>query len=322
VKRPVIEFEEREAEVKDGIKKFGRRIVRHKFSLIMLLPAFVLTFTFAYLPLSGWVLAFTDYRIGQGIFSGKFAGLRYFKRFLFESSDFTYLLRNTLVMNVSAVIVNLIIGVLFSIMIHEIRFKRLSKYLQTVTFFPYFISWVISYSVVWALFAVRSGAINQFLMEGRYIKEGINLLGDPKYSWGLMIFLSMWKFTGYNSVIFLAAISGIPQEEYEAAAIDGAGRFRLIYHITFMNMLPTVAILLIINSGWILSSNLEQFFVFTNSTNMQTMEVLDMYIYKFGLRNLNYSYATAVGILKTIISIGLVWAANFGSKKLNGSSIF
>ncbi|MDR1566395.1 MAG: ABC transporter permease subunit [Treponema sp.] len=302
--------------------RFGKRINRHKFTLVMLLPAFVLTFIFAYVPVSGWVMAFTDYRIGGGLFSGEFAGLRFFKRFLFDSSDFSYLLRNTLVMNVSAVVVNLIIAVVFSIMLHEIRLKGLSKTLQTATFFPYFISWVISYSVVWALFAVRSGAINQFLVEANLVPSGINLLGDPKYSWGLMIFLSMWKHTGYNSVIFLATISGIPHEEYEAAAIDGAGRFRLMYHVTLMNMLPTVAILLIMNSGWVLSSSLEQFFVFSNSTNWETMEVLDMYIYKFGLKNLNYSYATAVGILKTVVSIFLVWAANFGSKKLNGSSIF
>jgi putative aldouronate transport system permease protein len=288
----------------------------------MLLPAFVLTFIFCYLPLTGWSIAFTEYRLGNGQFSGAFTGLRQFRRFLFESADFGYLLRNTLVMNVSAVIINLIVAVLFSIMLQELPLKGLSKALQTVTFFPFFISWVIAYSVVWALFAVRSGAINQFLVGHGIIGTGINILGDPKYSWGLIIVLAMWKWTGYNSVIFLAAISGIPQEEYEAAAIDGAGRFRKMYHITFKNMLPTLAILLIMNSGWILNSNLEEFFVFTNATNLQTMEVLDMYIYKFGLRNLNYSYATAVGILKTFVSIVLVWAANFGSKKISGASIF
>jgi putative aldouronate transport system permease protein len=304
------------------LKVNGTKILRYKFTLLLLLPAFVFTLVFAYLPLGGWVMAFTDYRIGSNMFGNQFVGLRFFKRFLFESSDFGYLLRNTLIMNVSAVIVNLTIAVLFSIMLHELRFKWLSKALQTVTFFPYFMSWVISYSVIYALFAVRSGAVNQFLIELGVIKTGINLMGDPKYSWGLMIFLSMWKWTGYNSVIFLATISGIPHEEYEAAAIDGAGRFRIVYHVTFMNMLPTVAVLLIMNSGWILSSNLEQFFVFTNSTNWQRMEVLDMYIYKFGLRNLNYSYATAVGILKTIVSIILVGLTNWGSKKLSGSAIF
>jgi putative aldouronate transport system permease protein len=270
----------------------------------------------------GWTIAFTDYRISGGLFDGAFIGLKQFGRFIFESADFLPLLRNTLVMNISSVIINLIMAVLFSIMLHELRWKGLSKALQTVTFFPFFISWVIVYSIVWALFAVRSGAINEFLVSEGIISTGINIMGDPKYSWGLIIVLAIWKWTGYNSVIFLAAISGIPQEEYEAAAIDGAGRFRLIYHVTFKNLLPTLSILLIMNSGWVLSSNLEEFFIFTNSTNMETMEVLDMYIYKFGLRNLNLSYATAVGILKTVISVFLVWAANFGSKRLSGSSIF
>lgn len=288
----------------------------------MMLPSLVLTFIFFYLPLSGWVIAFSEYKLGGPLFGNAWVGLKQFKRFLFDSSDFSYLLQNTLVINVSVIFVNIAVAGVFSIVLNDMRRKRMAKTVQTIAFFPYFISWVIAYALVWALFAVRSGSINQFLVGAGAIPSGFNILGDPKYSWGLMIVLSIWKYTGYNTVIFLSAISGIPHEEYEAAAIDGAGRFRRMYYVTFKNMLPSAAILLIMNSGWVLNSNLEQFFVFTNSTNWQRMEVLDMYIYKFGLQSLDYSYATAVGIMKTLVSILLVIGVNFSSKKLNGSAIF
>jgi putative aldouronate transport system permease protein len=298
------------------------RVKRQRHLLLMLAPAFVLTLVFCYMPLAGWVLAFKKFQLGRGIFSGEWTGLLQFKRFLVDGTDFFYLLRNTLVINIVSVVQNIIAAVLFAILLSEVGVKRIAKTVQTVTFFPYFISWVISYSVVWSLLAVNSGAINQFLVAAGVLKKGINVMGDARYSWTFMITLNLWKYVGYNCIIFLAAISGIPQEQYEAAAIDGSGRFGRIWHITLPNLIPTVAILLIMNSGWILNSNLEQFFIFTNSTNWETMEVLDMYIYKFGLKLLDYPYATAVGILKTIVSILLLALVNWGSKRISGSSIF
>lgn len=300
----------------------SQRVKSQKHLLLMLTPAFILVLVLCYLPLSGWVMAFTEYKLGMSMFSGKFTGLLQFKRFFQESSDFINLIKNTLVINVSSVFINLALAVVFAILLSELKGRIFKKAVQTATFFPYFISWVITYSVVWSLFAVRSGAINQLLIDLGIIKRGINLLGDPDYSWGLMIGLNMWKFLGYNSIIFLASINGIGSEEYEAAAIDGANRFQRIRHITLPHLLPTVSILLIMNSGWIFNSNLEQFFIFTNPSNWDTMEVLDMYIYKFGLSMLDYSYATAVGILKTIISLFMLFLVNTASKKLTDSGIF
>lgn len=298
------------------------RVKRQRYLLLMLAPAFILTFIFAYVPLGGWILAFKKFQIGTSIFAGEWTGLLQFKRFFVDGSDFGYLIRNTLVINFVSVIQNLVVAVIFSVCLSEVRKKSIAKTVQTVTFFPYFISWVITYSVVWSLLAVRSGAINQFLIQAGVLRKGINIMGESQYSWPFMIYLNLWKYTGYNCIIFLATISGIPQEQYEAAAIDGASRFGRIWHITIMNLIPTLAILLIMNSGWIFNSNLEQFFIFTNSTNWETMEVLDMYIYKFGLKLLDYPYATAVGILKTGVSVLLLVFVNWGSKKISGSSIF
>jgi putative aldouronate transport system permease protein len=298
------------------------RIKRQRYLLLMLAPAFVLTLVFSYLPLGGWVLAFKKFQLGTSIFSGGWTGLLQFKRFLVDGSDFAYLIRNTLVINIVSVIQNILIAVVFAILLSEVRAKPLAKSVQTVTFFPFFISWVITYSVVWSLLAVRSGAINQFLITAGVLKKGINVMGDARYSWPFMIYLNLWKYTGYNTIIFLATISGIAQEQYEAAAMDGAGRFSRIWFVTLPHIVPTMVILLILNSGWIFNSNLEQFFIFTNSTNQDTMEVLDMYVYKFGLKLLDYPYATAVGILKTSVSVLLLLAVNWVSRKVSGSAIF
>jgi putative aldouronate transport system permease protein len=303
-------------------KPLWTRLKRQRHLLLMLAPAFILTLIFAYVPLAGWVLAFKKFQLGKSIFSGEWTGLLQFRRFFIDSSDFYYLVRNTLVINVVSVVQNLLVAVVFAVLLSEVRKKVVAKAVQSVTFFPYFISWVITYSVVWSLLAVRSGAINQFLIGAGVLKKGINVMGEARYSWPFMIYLNLWKYTGYNCIIFLATISGIPQEQYEAAAIDGAGRFGRIWYITIRHLIPTVAILLIMNSGWIFNSNLEQFFIFTNSTNWETMEVLDMYIYKFGLKLLDYPYATAVGILKTGVSVLLLIIVNWGSKKISGSAIF
>jgi len=303
-------------------RPFWIRVRRQRYLFLMLAPAFLLTLVFAYAPLTGWVLAFTKYKLGYSIFGGQWTGFLQFKRFLVDSSDFGYLIRNTLVINAVSVIQNLIVAVIFAVLLNEVRRQFVAKTVQAVTFFPYFISWVISYSVVWSLLAVRSGAINQFLMATGVLKRGINVMGEPRYAWPLMIYLNLWKYTGYNCIIFLAAIAGIPQEQYEAAAIDGAGRFARIWYITIRHLIPTLAVLLILNSGWIFNSNLEQFFIFTNSTNWENMEVLDMYIYKFGLKLLDYPYATAVGILKTGVSVLMLLVVNWGSKRISGSGIF
>lgn len=297
------------------------RIRQQKWALLMLLPGFLAILFFTYLPLSGWYLAFSDYKLGGSIFGGQWVGLKYFKKILMESSDLEYLVRNTLVMNGVSMLLNIVVALAFAIMLKEFFWKPGAKAVQTVAFFPYFVSWTIIYSVASALLSVNSGAINQALVRAGILSEGWNVLGDAKYSWGLIIVLNLWKTAGYNTVIFLSAIAGIPMEQYEAAALDGAGRIQQITHITLPNLLPTASVLLIMNAGWILNSNLEQFFVFQNATNWSKMEVLDMYIYKFGLKMLDFSYATAMSIIKTIVSILMLLVVNAITKKLNRVSI-
>ena len=290
--------------------------------LLMLLPALSLVFLFSTVPLAGLYIAFTNYRISRGIFGSEFVGLNHFIRFFSFTDDIGHLLSNTLTVNILGIIFNTSLSVLFAILIREIRLRPFAKAVQTVSFFPFFISWAIVYSVVWSLFAMRSGAINIILMDMGVIKSGINLLGDEKYAHGLIIWLGVWKSIGYNSMVYMTAMTGIPAELYEAATVDGAGRFRRIWHITLPGIMPTLSILLIMSMGSILSSGIDFFYVFQNITNWRKMEMFSMYILSRGLQKGDYSYATAVGIMLSIVSIALLTMANYTARKLSDSSIF
>ncbi len=299
-----------------------QRIRRQKWVLLMLLPLLILTIVFSYLPLAGWTMAFTDYNIGDRLFGNPWTGLKQFIRLGTYSSDLARLLRNTVVINFVSVFNNLACALVMTLLLREVKWKFGAKAVQTVTFFPYFVSSVIAYAIINSLFSVNSGAINMALVRAGVVKRGFNFLGDAKYSWGLMILVNLWKYTGYNCVLFMAAAAGIPMDQYESADIDGATRFQKAVYITLPSLLPTAAVLLIMNSGWILNSSLDMFMVFQNTTNMETMEVLDMYIYKYGLKLMDYSYATAAGIAKTAVSLLLLVIVNKTVKKLSGTGIF
>ena len=299
-----------------------QRIRRQKWVLLMLLPLLVLTIIFSYVPLVGWVMAFTDYHIGAPLFGNAWTGLTQFVRLGSYSDDLLRLLRNTVVINFVSVFNNLFCALVLTLLLREVKWRFGAKAVQTVTFFPYFVSAVIAYAIFNGLLSVNSGAINMALVKAGVIKRGINILGDAKYSWPLMIFVNLWKFTGYNCVLFMAAAAGIPMDQYESAEIDGASRFQKAIYITLPSLLPTAAVLLIMNSGWILNSSLDMFMVFQNTTNLETMEVLDMYIYKYGLKRMDYSYATAAGIAKTAVSLLLLVIVNKSVKKLSGTGIF
>lgn len=298
-------------------RRLWTKIRRQKSLLLMLLPAILFTLLFCYAPLSGWYIAFSDYKVGGSMFGGEFAGLKYFRKIFEQSSDIGYLIRNTLVINLSTLFFGLTIAILFALLLKEVRWEMGAKLVQTTSFFPYFISWVITYSVIWSLLAVNSGAINQFLVRIGVLEQGLDFLGNPKYSWALIILLNLWKNTGYNTIIFLSAIAGISSELYEAAAIDGAGRFQQVLYVTLPGILPTASVLLVMNAGWVLNNGLDQFFLFSNTTNWSKMEVLDIYIYKFGLKLLDFPYSTAMGIMKSFVSIALLLIVKWVTDKMN-----
>lgn len=298
------------------------RLWDQKLLYLMLLPLIAAVVVFRYLPMTGWLMAFKHYQLGMNVLDADWAGLYYFKQFFKNTGDALYIIRNTLVINILSITLNLTLSCLTAVLLNELLIKKYKTLVQTSSFFPFFVSWVIAYTLFSAFFAANTGVVNTVLVKLGIIDEGINLLGDKKYSWLLMIIVNIWRSLGYNTVIFLSAITSIDTTQYEAAEIDGAGRIDKIRYITLPGVASTFVVLLIMNSGWIFNVNFEQFYLFTNITNRSTMEVFDMYIYRYGLELLDFSYATAVGVIKTIVSILLLIIVNATSKRLSGKSIY
>lgn len=298
------------------------RLWEQKLLYLMLLPLIAAVVVFRYLPMTGWLMAFKHYQLGMNVLDADWAGLYYFKQFFKNTGDALYIIRNTLVINILSITLNLTLSCLTAVLLNELLIKKYKTLVQTSSFFPFFVSWVIAYTLFSAFFAANTGVVNTVLVKLGIIDEGINLLGDKKYSWLLMIIVNIWRSLGYNTVIFLSAITSIDTTQYEAAEIDGAGRIDKIRYITLPGVASTFVVLLIMNSGWIFNVNFEQFYLFTNITNRSTMEVFDMYIYRYGLELLDFSYATAVGVIKTIVSILLLIIVNATSKRLSGKSIY
>jgi putative aldouronate transport system permease protein len=306
---------------KNNYKLFLSKAKDQRVLILMVLPAFAVYLLCSYIPLMGWSLAFFRYRPGIQLFQNEFIGLKYFIDFFSDTKAAGYLFRNTLCINLISLAAIFLVSIIFSIILREVPIRKLSRSVQMVSLFPFFLSWIIAYSLIYALFGLESGAVNYMLVSLGVIREGIDVLGRPDMAWPLMITLNVWKNMGYYSIIFLSTIVAIPVEEYEAAYIDGAGRLQTIWYITLKNLKQVFFVMLILQSGTIFNSSLEQFFAFTNSQNWDKMITFDMYVYKFGLGRGDYSYGTAVGIVKTLISIILLYTVNGLSKKYAEQSV-
>ena len=303
--------------------KFLRKIVLQKYMHIMLLPSVIIVFIFAYIPMAGIYVGFVDYKLGQPVMSAKWAGLDYFIRFFTDATGVTFnVFRNTISLNIIGIVVGMVFPCLFAILLNELFSSKFKRIVQTITFFPYFLSPIVVYSIVYIFFAVNSGVINQILVDLRIIESGINFLSDPNYAWPTIILTNLWRGFGYSSVIYLAAITGIDPQQYEAAEIDGAGRFNRMRYITLANLKPTINVLLILSIGGLLGSDFGTMFIFTNALNRERMEVFSTYVYRMGLQKLDFSYATAAGLALSLVGLFLTLSANNISKRMTGRAIY
>lgn len=287
--------------------------------LLMAVPFIVFVFAFSYVPLFGWGYAFVDYKAGFSMLESQFVGLKYFRK-LFADKDMLRILRNTLVMSGLGLLTSPL-PVFFAILLNEIRKTRVKKFVQTATTLPNFISWIIIYGIAYGFFS-GSGMVNQLLEALGLSGSQFGLMGDADHTWMFMLALGIWKGLGWSSIIYLAAITGIDQELYDAAKVDGANNWQLICNITIPGVLPTYFVLLLLDISNILSNGFEKYYMFWNSLVSDKIEVLDYYIYKLGFSSGQYSYAVAVGMVKSLIAIVLLFSANGLSKKLRGESIF
>jgi len=304
----------------NSIEKLKTRFLKPKLVLLYsIIPFIILIFVFSYVPLFGWVFSFFDYRPGMPLEKQQFVGLYNFALAFDKFSGFYNALRNTIVLNVLGLIASPL-PIAFAIMLAEIKQKRLSKFIQIVTSLPNFISWILVYSVFFAFFG-NEGFVNSVLGNLGLITNHINLLGDVNAAWYFQTLVGIWKTLGWNAIIYIAAMSGIDQELYSAAEVDGAGRFAKIRHITIPGILPTYIVLLLLAVSNMLSNSFEQYFVFRNQLTISKLDVLDIFIYTKGIGAGQFGFATAVGMMKSVVSIGLLMFVNKLSKWVRGDSI-
>ena len=306
-------------------------VPRRRFSLpdkyklfLMALPFLLLVLVFSYGPLFGWSYAFFDYRPGIPLSQENFVGFKWFAT-LFSSpvqrAEVVRVMTNTIVMSLLNIACS-VLPVAFAVFLSEVRFPWYKKSVQVLTTLPNFISWVLVYSLFFALFNTSNGAVNQILLSLGVIEKPTNILINADLAWAFQICISVWKNSGWNAIIYFAAITGIDQELYDAADVDGAGNFQKILHVTVPGLMSTFFVLLLMSIANMLSNGFEQYYVFQNALTMNKLEVLDTYIYKIGLSNLQFSLSTAMGILKSLVSIVLLTLANLASKAIRGESIF
>lgn len=288
--------------------------------LCMSVPVFFIGVLFNYVPIWGWIIAFFDYSPGIPLYKTPFAGLKYFLMLFAASSDFPIAMRNTVVLSLLGLLV-LPASLLLALLITEVRNNVYKKSVQIITSFPNFISWIITYSLVFHFLSVDDGIVNQLLLKLHLISQPVDFLVNPDYSWLMMTMVNLWKNTGYSAIIFLSAIAGISQELYQAAEVDGAGRFKKILFITLPSIMPTFAVLMILNIGQLLNLGFEQYYSFQNPVTLDRLEIIDTYVYRTGLVRMSFSFATAVGIFQTLISCGLLIMANGMFKKTMNKSI-
>jgi putative aldouronate transport system permease protein len=290
----------------------------------MLLPFLALVFIFSYLPLYGWRYAFYSYRPGFRLEDCQYVGWYWFESIFsnsFQVDEITRVMINTLAISGLGLLVNCIAPI-FAILLNELRMRTFRKGVQVLTTLPNFISWVLVYAVAFALFNVDNGMINKILLALGWIDKPLSVLASDKHVWLMMTLWSMWKGLGWSAILYLASIAGIDQELYEAAKVDGAGRFQQILHITIPGILPTFLVLLVMSIANLLNNGMDQYYVFQNSMNKTSIEVLDLYVYNISMLGGSFSFGTAVSMMKSIISLTLLLLANGAAKMIRGSSIF
>lgn len=303
-------------------ERIGRKKLRGIKYLLLAVPFLIYVFTFSYVPLVGWIYSVFDYKIGQKFLdfgSMVFVGLGNFQKLFTERSEVLRVLRNTLALSALGLLATPV-PVVFAIMFNEIKNSKFKKIVQTATTLPNFISWIIVYGVAFAFFSVN-GFVSVLMQKIGIQPPVMGILGDVDHTWVLQWILGIWKSFGWSAIIYIAAITGIDSELYDAAKVDGANKIQSILHITIPGIMPTYVVMFLLAVSNILSNGFDQYFMFYNPMVADKIEVLDYYVYKVGFYINDYSYSITLGMLKSILGIVLLFTANALSKKIRGESI-
>lgn len=302
-----------------------KTLKKQKILQLMILPGILYMIVFIYLPMAGYIISFQDFNIATGYFNNDWAGLTHFKM-LFSDETFYRTMKNTLMMSLLKFGIGFPLPIIFALFLNEVPNLRVKKLVQTSSYLPHFLSYVVV-ATIWTIFFGNSGFFNDVMTKANIIDSPIEFLAEPKWFWWLGVIIDAWKETGWNAIIFLAAIAGINIEIYEAAIVDGANRMRRITSITLPCIKRTIIVLFILNFGNLLSggpnsSNFEQSYLLGNSFNKTTSYVVQHYILHEGINLMRFSFASAAGLILSIISLILLVLANSGAKKVTGEGIY
>lgn len=303
-------------------ERLGRKKVRGLKYLLLAVPFLVYVFAMSYVPLMGWIYSVFDYKLGQRFLdpgSMTFVGLENFRKLFYERSEVMRVMRNTLVMS-GLGLLSTPVPVLFAILFNELKGTRFKKFIQTTTTLPNFISWITVYGIAFAFFSVN-GFVSMLLKKFGLETSPTGILGDSGKVWLVQWLLGIWKSFGWSAIIYIAAIVGIDSELFDAARVDGANKLQTIRHITIPGIMPTYVVMFLLAVSNILSNGFDQYFMFYNPMVSDKIEVLDYYVYKVGFSINDYSYSITLGMLKSVLSIALLFIANALSKKVRGESI-
>lgn len=298
------------------LREFARQLELQS----MVWPGIVFLFIFSYIPMYGIIIAFKEYDLISGFFAGRWVGFQYFQEFLIDEK-FIQVLRNTLGMNFLELVVGFPLTIVFALLLNELTNLKFKKFVQTVSYLPHFISWIIFGGIVINLL-MTEGLVNVLLLKIGLIDHPIYFLGNPNYFWIVSSFAGILKSFGFGAIIYIATIVSIDPGLYEAATIDGAGRLQKMWHVTLPGIMGTVVIMLIFAISSMVNLGFEQIYILQNSLNVDMSETIETYVYKMGLVNMRFSYSTAVGVFKSVVSMILLLVANYTAQKITKHSLF
>lgn len=309
----------RKIEIKKPLKqRIATEWMQNKYLYILWLPVITFYILFHYLPMFGLVIAFKNFNIGQGIWGSQWVGVKYFKEF-FSGIYFTRTLRNTLTISLYSLVFGFPFSIIFALLLNEIRVKWFKKTVQTVTYVPHFISMVVICGMITDFFGTDGLVTKLITMFGG---ENMNYVAEQRWFRTILVGTDIWQGFGWGSIIYLAALAGVDAELYEAATIDGAGRFRQLIHITIPGIMPTIITMLILRMGQILSVGYEKIILLYTPSTYEVADVISSYVYRMGILGARYGYSAAVGLFQSVINVILLITANWVSKKYSETSLF
>ncbi|MBO9608634.1 MAG: sugar ABC transporter permease [Paenibacillaceae bacterium] len=305
--------------VRTGRRRSRHWLVRYWDLYLMMLPALLFLVVFKYAPMYGVVIAFKDYNLIQGVFGSRWVGMQYFRE-LFAFDEFPQVIRNTLAISLMKLIVGFPAPILLALLLNELRLNKFKRSVQTVTYLPHFISWVVIGGIAVDVLSPSSGIVNKAIQAFGF--EPIFFLSSERLFRWILVFSDTWKEVGWGAIIYLAALLGINDELFQAATVDGAGRTRQIWHISLPSIRSTIIVLLLLRIGHLLDAGFEQVLVMYNTTVYDVADIIDTYVFRVGLGTMQFGLTTAAGLFKSVIGCVLLVLANTLARRMGEDGVY